>query len=449
MRGMPVEVGRSTTEVADEVGREIDGGQVEGGAAGAGVPYSGWELPDGVDAETFLAEARAADAELRSSVIRENKAKSEQGATLARIALREYHRALGFSDLCDYAVSRGVSDSERKVKELAGLKAELVHLPVIRAAYEAGTLPWTKARTIAAVATAANEGAWLEKALENPNRKLEAMVRAARGLPPIERLVVEQTPEQKAWFERAALGVRQRSGRALTNADVLEILCKESLHGRHGSSDDACVEPAEGEGEGEGSAEGGAQGEVEAAGVKRVEAKSRRRVASHGRGTPSTRVVLYRCEGCERTTLEGRDGPVEVSGATYEQARCNAEVLDIRKGPGHVTKTVPPRVANHIHARDRGRCQVGDCRSVGFLHMHHEGGRGAVGHDPDRMFLACEAHHQDLHRELVKATGRWPELAFSLADGTPLPRRASGRSSREELVRERDPRSSATPALLT
>jgi hypothetical protein len=131
-------------------------------------------------------------------------------------------------------------------------------------------------------------------------------------------------------------------------------------------------------------------------------------------------VVLHRCEECKRTTFEGRDGPVEVSQATSEQASCNAEVLDIRKGPARVTKTVPPRIANLVHARDRGRCQVHGCRNVGFVHMHHEGGRGAVGHDPELMFLACEAHHMDLHRGLVKSSGRWPRLHFTLADGTPL-----------------------------
>ena len=69
-----------------------------------------------------------------------------------------------------------------KAKDLVALAEKLEGLPRIAEAFAAGEIDWTKARTIARVATAADEDAWLYEARSSTNRGLE---RNRAPLPPL------------------------------------------------------------------------------------------------------------------------------------------------------------------------------------------------------------------------------------------------------------------------
>ena len=67
-----------------------------------------------------------------------------------------------------------------------------------------------------------------------------------------------------------------------------------------------------------------------------------------------------------------------------------------------------------VLARDRYRCQVPGCCStnidVHHLHALELGG----SHDEWNLITLCEAHHLAVHRGTVVATGRAPDVAFTV-----------------------------------
>lgn len=61
------------------------------------------------------------------------------------------------------------------------------------------------------------------------------------------------------------------------------------------------------------------------------------------------------------------------------------------------------------------------CKNLGHLHVHHEGGRLNVGHDPEHMTLLCTAHHPDRHRDKFEIQGTYSAgFRFVLPDGPEL-----------------------------
>jgi len=94
-------------------------------------------------------------------------------------ATRAWQR-LGYARSADYAAERaGVS--ARRLQELAHVDTALAGLPRIDAALACGELPWTKGRLLCRVATAGDEGHWLEAAGNLSSQALAREVRAVDG----------------------------------------------------------------------------------------------------------------------------------------------------------------------------------------------------------------------------------------------------------------------------
>ncbi|MCO5168253.1 MAG: hypothetical protein M9894_18080 [Planctomycetes bacterium] len=334
-----------------------------------------------------LDEARRIDAQLAEVVRRERTATRERAYLLAHVERRELHRALGFSSVGQYAVARGYVESHGAARDLVGLVKRLEALPRLRAAFQQGEVEWTKLKTVARVATAEDEADWLERARAHPNRVLEALVREALGEPAPVRRSFDQTREQAAWLDEALRLARERTGRALTDAEALEIVCR-------------------------GYAEGPPEG---------------------SRRSPACRLVIHKCECGAPAALQGRDGPVPLSPATEAALACEAEVHDLRRGTGEVTEAIPQRIRRLVHDRDRGTCKVPGCGRQGRLHVHHEPGREVTGHDPDRMCLLCDNHHPGRHQGYLEIRGDARiGFRFFLADGTEL--LASSRAGRADAT---------------
>ncbi|MBX3468112.1 MAG: hypothetical protein KF878_14670 [Planctomycetes bacterium] len=326
--------------------------------------------------EARLDEARRIDAQLAAVARRERKATAELAYLLSYAERQEVHRALGHARIGQYAVGRGFVSSDRKCRELIDLVRQLERLPRLRVAFREGEVAWTKARTVARVATAETEDAWLERAQTRTSRQLEVLVAEARGEAAPVRRTVKQTKEQAAWLEEALRLARQNSDRPLTDEEALEVVCR---------------------------------GYAEA-------------VGSRGGGAgPAYRIVLHKCECGAPATLQGRDGQVELSPAAEAAAMRTAEVHDLRTGTGEVTKAIPERARRLVYDRDGGTCKVPGCGQQGSLHVHHEPGRAVTGHDPDRMCLLCDAHHPARHVGFLEIRGdARVGFRFFLVDGTEL-----------------------------
>jgi hypothetical protein len=272
-------------------------------------------------------------------------------------------------------VCEGHTDSEGDARDLVATVRRLHGLPLLREEFERGTTSWTELRTISRVATPEDEAFWLGDARVVTNRKLEAKVRAALGLPAVERRVYELTPEQAAIVDNLVaqqVKAARDVGQELSQGEAIFRLCLAAQ-------------------------EGGA-----AAG-------------------PAKQLVVHTCDRCKQATVETREGSTPLSPETAELLSCDADVVDARGEVKRLSKTVPPATRRHVRACDKDRCQVPRCKNRGYLHLHHAPGRAAVGHDPDRVTMLCTSHHPAVHVGHVDLRGsRSKGWRYFRADGAEL-----------------------------
>ena len=143
------------------------------------------------------------------------------------------------------------------------------------------------------------------------------------------------------------------------------------------------------------------------------------------------RIVLTTCGDCKKTTRETREGSIEVDPKTVERIACDTEILDIRKGPAALSRTIPPKIANFVAARDKGRCRVPLCKNRGYIDRHHEGKGGwhEVGHDRRRILLLCTRHHGARHLGQLGIDIVADGFRFFLADGNELVEKSASRKA--------------------
>jgi hypothetical protein len=328
--------------------------------------------PLSAEAQRELDEARRVDGEIRALARKCRATEAAIAVRLAHMKRRGLHRRLGFAAINVYA-RRTLGFGASKTRGFVEIGERIDRLPKMREAFFAGELDWTKVRTAVSVATPETDEVWLERARTLDSRQLECL--ATGKEPPIRRMLVA-TGEEWATIEDALIALEKETGRRPKLGEALASICRRALAG------------------------GGADGRP--------------------LGGPKTRVVIHLCGECEKATRETREAPVEVSAASVEMALCDAEVLDIRNGAATIRRTMPPRIANLIDARDRGRCLAPGCDERASVQRHHEGGWRAVGHDPKKIGSLCEAHHRDRHEGRILIEGDAPHFRFYLADGTPL-----------------------------
>jgi hypothetical protein len=324
-----------------------------------------------------LREARRINAQIGEVARRGRRATAELAFLLSHVVKNRLHEALGYADVGVFAVTEGHVATERKARDLVALVKLLARLPRTREGFREGRIFWTKIRTVGPVLTPENEGEWQDDLRKLSVRQLEAKVAEAQGKPVSVRRTYEFTPEGEAWVKRRVAEVRKearKAGETISEGEALARICK-------GDSEDASARS----------------------------------------GSPTNRVVIHACECGQKATIETRDGPVAVSKETFEQALCDAEIVDTRGGPKKITKTIPEKTRRQVQERDRGRCTVPGCKNMGHIHVHHEGGRLNVGHDPEHMTTLCTAHHPSRHRDTFAIEGtRSTGFRFVLPDGQEL-----------------------------
>ena len=81
----------------------------------------------------------------------------------AEILKRRLYRELGHPSIQSYAIAE-LGFTENKTREFVRLAESLDELPKLRSALSRDEITWTKARTVARVATPRSEGRWLQLA---------------------------------------------------------------------------------------------------------------------------------------------------------------------------------------------------------------------------------------------------------------------------------------------
>ena len=149
---------------------------------------------------------------------------------LLEIDERGLHKKPGFSSIGDYALEL-VGIKPRKAQYLVFIASRLEKLPQIRAAFDSGELPWTKAREITGVATPETEAEWLEKARALSNRDLEREARRNAGQTSgaFATVIISMPVEILAMWNDAYELAERVSGTELEKWQVLEPSLAEFL----------------------------------------------------------------------------------------------------------------------------------------------------------------------------------------------------------------------------
>jgi hypothetical protein len=274
-------------------------------------------------------------------------------------------------------------------------------LPETTAALARGELSYSAVRELTRVATDETETAWLARANGLVVNQIERLV-AHHQLgdrpddPPNPNLRprvvrLELPPEVFALWRQARMVVAEERGSEISDADLIETLCR------------AVIAPGT-----------GASG-------------------------PAHQIAYQKCPDCRRTTQNGAGRQVDIAPEAFERASCDAKdigSLDVAV-PQRATTAVTPRIREQVFARDHHRCIAPGCRSARNLEIHHIIEQASGGtHELSNLCLLCSGHHAALHAGLLTIRGRAPyelELRWAYA---PMPF-GLGSAEREALIDQR------------
>jgi hypothetical protein len=311
---------------------------------------------------TKIEEARRIDQKLKQLVRESRKKEAEAARLLLRFEREHLYRALGYARIQDYAAFE-LELPRGKARELLEIADKARSLPELAKAFESGEVPWTKCRQVVRVATKANEGEWLARARKLTSRELEREVARAKGQRPLVRIVLELTEEDAADLDEAVRALREEREETLTFPMAVAELARRS------------------------------QGSPE--------------------NRPGYQVVIQECPTCGAASRDAREATIPVSKQELEAAKVDAEIVDLRRSPALVKKTITPAERREVVARDRGRC--GLCGTRAWLHIHHVRQSGT----PSALTLLCSLCHKRLvHEGHVAIYGNAPGLRFALRDGS-------------------------------
>jgi hypothetical protein len=327
--------------------------------------------------------AAAVDAHLRAAVAELRRAERSAVLWFAELMRRRLYRDCGYSSIHAYAEAV-LGFGQAKTYQFIRLAESLSELPQLRASVEAGEMPWTKARSVAAVATPRSEDQWIALAKASSARQLEARIRESRReaagesgqgalLSPSPAPLPAPAPKVQVSF---ALEPEQ-------HARWLAIVERLRKQGHTGAKEELLLAAFAALAEAECTR---VQTEAECTRV-RTEAECTR-----VQNEPPYQVVIYRCEDCGAARLpDGR--PLAL--AVAAQAACDCRTQR-ESEPNRAS--IPPALRRQVLARDGHRCQAPGCRSTRFLEVHHReprrrGGRNSAAN----LITLCAGCHRLLH----------------------------------------------------
>jgi hypothetical protein len=332
--------------------------------------------------------AAAVDAHLRAAVAELRRAEQNAVLWFAELMRRRLYRDCGYSSIHAYAEAV-LSFGQAKTYQFIRLAEALDGLPELRASVEAGEMPWTKARSVAAVATPRSEGQWIALAKTSSARQLEARIRESRReavgesgqgalLAPAPAPIPAPAPKVQVCFTLEP----EQHVRWLA---IVERLRKQG----HAEAKEELLLAA--------------FAALAEADCTRVQTEAE---CTRVQNEPPYQVVIYRCEDCGAARLtDGRPlAPVVAA-----QAACDCRTQ--REGEPN-RASIPPALRRQVLARDGHRCQAPGCRATRFLEVHHReprrrGGRNSAAN----LITLCAACHRLLHEGGARLATALPAAA--------------------------------------
>jgi hypothetical protein len=145
-------------------------------ATSGGPPSSGH---DSAYRQPHLPAAQV-DVHLRGALADFERAEQSAVFWFSEVMRRKLYRDLGYSSIHQYA-HEALGFSKARTSQFLRLCEELRRLPKLKRSVESGEVPWTKARTVARVATPSTEQQWIQQATQCSRRELEQRVERVRS----------------------------------------------------------------------------------------------------------------------------------------------------------------------------------------------------------------------------------------------------------------------------
>ncbi|ATD72992.1 MULTISPECIES: HNH endonuclease signature motif containing protein [Gordonia] len=388
---------------------------------------------------------------------------------VAELDERQSWRGPGIHSLAHW-LSWKAGVSQRTAQEQVRVAKALTELPLIRQAFGAGRLSYSKVRALTRVATPLREKELVNLASSCTASQLERAVRAMgqidrdRGIEPENRTPAESTGRCK-WNADGSLSVSLRLS-PLDGARFLAGVVRAEYE-RTRTFDDADLPAVS-------SVPRNAAGELETVDGERdseVRPANRRDLWRNVPSNlapavvamadmvhdgiampdlaPGAEILIHTDEGGEQAHLD--DGPA-LSEAELEEAHCGAAVRKVLSsrvsgapgklallGLGRKSRTPNRALVRALFVRDRC-CQMPGCERTRHLHAHHVVFWSAGGETGlDNLILLCGSCHRALHRGEFSITAHGSQrFSFhgpggSVIDVSPATR-APGQWSPDERV---------------
>ncbi len=324
--------------------------------------------------------AAKVDAHLRAAVAELRRAEQSAVLWFAELMRRRLYRDCGYSSIHAYAEAV-LGFGQAKTYQFVRLAESLDGLPELRASVEAGELPWTKARSVAAVATPRSEGKWIALAKASSARQLESQIRESRR-------EAQRLPGQGDLLGPAAEPLP---------APVAKVQVSFTLEPEQHARWLAIVERLRKQGQ------TGTKEELLLAAFAALAEAECTRVQSEA----PYQVVIYRCEDCGAARLPDRRS---LAPAVAAQVACDCRT---QREDAPNRASIPPSLRRQVLARDGHRCQAPGCRATRFLEVHHReprrrGGRNSTAN----LITLCAACHRLLHESGVGLDAALPVAAL-------------------------------------
>jgi hypothetical protein len=344
----------------------------------------------------FVADLPAAQVHTRLQAALDNLQEAEQNAVLwfADVVRRKLYGELGYSSIQQYA-QEALGFSVSRTWQFLRLSDKLETLSELRQAVEDGSIPWTKAREVAGVATPDTETAWVNEAKTASRRDLRKKIEAARAKRKAEK---KRKPVPESQVSMDGLSEEASTGESPAGVDSPGVDTTVEVTLRFTPEEFARLESLMEQARKRG--ETGKREDLLLAGMasltenfamsQSVDTQRDTRVL----GAPPYQVHVMLCPECGKGETPTNRGPIPLGLAELAAVACDAHV----ETGGKNRAVIPPKLRRQVLARDRYACRGAGCRRTRFLNVHHvvqreDGGKNVL----ENLITLCSGCHRTLH----------------------------------------------------
>jgi len=324
------------------------------------------------------------DRELREIAKLRGRIDAREAVLLCSASRHQIWRNVGKASFLEY-LEEVLGYTPKSARERVRVALALEALPGLADALATGEQSYSATRELTRVATAETEAAWRDAARGKNVRQIEELVAVhAPGDRPGDPPRPDMKPRVVRFEISSATFARLRQvqqlladehGGQLDDDALVETLCAAVLDGGSGEAD---------------------------------------------QGRARFQILTTVCEVCSQGWQLGAGREIAITPTDVAIAECDAQRAGSDREPGRAKQDITPKVRRYVWRRDKGKCQVPECRASRHRNVHHIVPRHlGGGHEAENLTVLCAGHHRSLHDGALTITGRAPDITVRWNTTTP------------------------------